>query len=144
MPNDAGAGSGAHERAVARGEITNWVLIWPLIWTGASFGLLAWLTLPWLAFALAFRRTTSFAVSDRRIVHRTGVLARKTAELELAAIDSVRIEQTIVGRWFDYGAIVATAPDLTEKRFGSLGGLQALKRAIEAEIAGGAAQLRAA
>lgn len=142
MTKDAGAGFGAHERAVAQGQVTDWVLIWPLIWTGLSFGLLVWLTVPWLIFAFLIRRTTKFAVTDQRIVHRTGVIAPKTAEVVLASIDSVRTEQTLAGRMFDYGTIVATRPDLSEKRFASLAGLSAIKRAIETEL--GAAEPRAA
>lgn len=137
-------GLGASERVVANAKATDWVLIWPLIWTALSFGLLIWLTVPWLLLALVFRRRTELLVTDARLIHRTGLIAPKVADFGLAKFDSVRIEQTLVGRMFDYGTIVATQPDLSEKRFGSLHGLTALHRAIAAELATSGASLRAA
>lgn len=137
-------GLGASERVVAKAKITNWVLIWPLIWTALSFGLLLWLTVPWLIFALAFRRRTELLVAEGRLVHTTGLISSRSATFDLAAFDSVHAEQTIIGRRFDYGTIVAQRPDLSQKRFGSFGGLTALKRAIEAELGGRVAEAEAA
>jgi hypothetical protein len=108
------------------------VLVWPCIWTAISFGLLVWLTAPWLVYALRFRRSTQLLVTEGRLIHKRGA---KRSELALASIDQVRTEQTLVGRMFDYGTIVLTSPDLSERRFSSLGGLLAVKRAVEAELA---------
>lgn len=126
----------ASERVVAKAKATDWVLIWPLIWTAASFGLLVWLTVPWLVLALVFRRRTELLVTEQRLVHKTGLVASKAAAFDLVAFETVRAEQTAVGRMFDYGTLVARRADLSEKRFGSLGGLSALTRAIDAELGG--------
>jgi hypothetical protein len=126
------SGLGASERVLAQAKITEWVLVWPCIWTAISFGLLVWLTAPWLVYALRFRRSTQLLVTEGRLIHKRGA---KRSELALASIDQVRTEQTLVGRMFDYGTIVLTSPDLSERRFSSLGGLLAVKRAVEAELA---------
>jgi hypothetical protein len=132
MTTHVDAGLGASERVLAQAKVTDWVLVWPCLWTAISFGLLIWLTTPWLIYALVFRRNTQLLVTDGRLIHKRGA---KRAELGLATIDQVRAEQTPVGRMFDYGTIVVTSPDLSERRFRSLGGLLAVKRAIEAELA---------
>jgi uncharacterized membrane protein YdbT with pleckstrin-like domain len=137
-------GLGASERVVAKAKATQWVLIWPLIWTAVSGGLLLWLTVPWLIFAIVFRRRTELLVTEGRLVHRTGLVSSKVATFDLAAFESIRAEQTLLGRRFDYGAIGALRSDLSEKRFGSLGGLTALKRAIEAELGGRVPEAEAA
>jgi len=132
MTSHVDSGLGASERVLAQAKITDWVLVWPCIWTAISFGLLVWLTAPWLLYAFILRRNTQLLVTDGRLIHKRGA---KHSEVGLASIDEVRTEQTLVGRMFDYGTIVLTAPDLSERRFTSLGGLLAVRRAIEGELA---------
>jgi hypothetical protein len=132
MTSHVDTGLGASERVLAQAKVTEWVLVWPCLWTAISFGLLIWLTAPWLIYAFVFRRNTQLLVADGRLIHKRGA---RRSEVGLATIDQVRAEQTLVGRMFDYGTIVLTSPDLSERRFGSLGGLLEVKRAIELELA---------
>jgi len=134
MPKDLAAGPRPAERAVVRADITGWVLVWPLIWTALSFGLLAIVTVPWLAFGLVFRRTTEVKLDGDRLVQTTGFLRRKAVELPLAEIETLRLAQTPVGRAFNYGSVVASGRGLTFRIFGSLTDPAAFKRAIEAEM----------
>jgi hypothetical protein len=132
MTTHVDSGLGASERVLAQAKITDWVLVWPCIWTALSFGLLVWLTAPWLVYALLVRRNTQLLVTEGRLIHKRGA---RRAELGLATIHQVRTEQTLVGRMFDYGAIVLTSPDFSERRFTNLGGLLEVERAIAAELA---------
>ncbi|MCX5544639.1 PH domain-containing protein [Paraburkholderia sp. CNPSo 3076] len=50
--------------------------------------------------------TTEYAVTNKRVVARFGAVRRHTVELTLAKIESVRIEQSLIGRIFDYGSLV--------------------------------------
>ena len=50
--------------------------------------------------------TTEFAVTNKRVVAKFGALRRHTVELTLAKIESVRVEQSLIGRMFDYGSLV--------------------------------------
>lgn len=134
MPKDLAAGPRPAEGAVVRADITGWVLVWPLIWTVLSFGLLAIVTVPWLVFGLVFRRTTEVTLNGDRLVQTTGFLRRKAVELPLAEIETLRLAQTPFGRAFNYGSVVACGRGLTFRIFGSLTDPAAFKRAIEAEI----------
>ncbi len=51
------------------------------------------------------RLTTETDVTDRRVVHKTGFIKRRTFEIALDKIESVDVEQTILGRIFNYGDV---------------------------------------
>jgi uncharacterized membrane protein YdbT with pleckstrin-like domain len=80
---------------------------------GASFGPVAWFAAA--AFFLValvvfvpawFRRwTTEIAITDRRIILKRGLIRRHTVEMNMQKVESVDIDQTLIGRIFDYGNI---------------------------------------
>jgi uncharacterized membrane protein YdbT with pleckstrin-like domain len=55
---------------------------------------------------LVKRNTTEMAVTNKRLIAKTGWIARKTIELNLPKVESMTVDQTIFGRMFDYGTIV--------------------------------------
>jgi uncharacterized membrane protein YdbT with pleckstrin-like domain len=64
---------------------------------------------------LALRRlfpiwTTEIGVTDRRLVLKTGWLSRSTKELQLKFIEKVTLEQSLMGRLFDYGTVKVVGP----------------------------------
>ena len=53
-----------------------------------------------------FRRWgTEIAVTDHRVITKTGVISRRTVEMHLDQIKSVQVDQSIVGRLLGYGDI---------------------------------------
>jgi len=66
----------------------------------AVFGLLSLLS-GW------FRRwTTEMAVTDRRIIFKRGFIRRHTIEIHMDKVESVDVDQSVLGRIFNYGTIV--------------------------------------
>lgn len=54
-----------------------------------------------------FRRwTTEFDVTDRRIVQKNGFIERRTVEMNMDKVESVDVNQSILGRIFDYGEVI--------------------------------------
>ena len=51
------------------------------------------------------RLTTETDVTDRRVVHKTGFIKRRTFEIALDKIESVDVEQSILGRIFNFGDV---------------------------------------
>lgn len=47
-------------------------------------------------------------VTDQRLIHRRGLIARSTEELQLESVEEVRVEQGILGRMLDYGKVFVT------------------------------------
>ncbi|MGH7059615.1 MAG: PH domain-containing protein [Stellaceae bacterium] len=52
------------------------------------------------------RTTTELAVTDHRVIYKTGLLARHTLEMNRSKVESVDVDQTIPGRIFGYGTII--------------------------------------
>ncbi len=79
----------------------------------SNYGKLWWLAAIVLAIAAVvtfipawFRRwTTEIAVTDRRIILKRGLIRRHTIEMNMQKVESVDIDQTLIGRLFDYGNI---------------------------------------
>jgi uncharacterized membrane protein YdbT with pleckstrin-like domain len=56
--------------------------------------------------ALIRRATTELAVTDRRVIYKSGVLARHTLEMNRSKVESVDVDQSILGRIFGFGTII--------------------------------------
>jgi len=53
-----------------------------------------------------FRRwTTEIAVTDRRIILKRGLIRRHTVEMNMQKVESVDVDQTLIGRLFSYGNV---------------------------------------
>jgi uncharacterized membrane protein YdbT with pleckstrin-like domain len=58
-------------------------------------------------FRAWFRRwTTEIAVTDRRIIFKRGFIRRFTIEMHMDKVESVDVDQSVLGRIFDYGDVV--------------------------------------
>ena len=51
------------------------------------------------------RAATELAVTDHRVIYKTGLLSRHTIEMNLDKVESVDVDQTLLGRLFGYGTI---------------------------------------
>jgi len=52
------------------------------------------------------RATTELAVTDQRIVYKAGIISRHTLEMNRSKVESVDVDQSILGRIFSYGTVV--------------------------------------
>ena len=66
-----------------------------------------------IGVALVRRSSTELAVTNRRVIAKFGLIARSTVEMNLAKIESVRVEQTVMGRLFGFGSIIVTGTGST-------------------------------
>ena len=74
-----------------------------LLAIGALQFLAAWLT----------RATTELAVTNRKVVGKWGLIARRTIEQRLEKIDSIEVEQSILGRILGYGTVEVRGSGVT-------------------------------
>jgi len=56
--------------------------------------------------ALVRRLSTELAVTDRRVIYKSGVLARHTLEMNRSKVESVDVDQSLLGRLLGFGTII--------------------------------------
>lgn len=50
--------------------------------------------------------TTEFAVTSKRVIFKEGLIRRKTVELLLSKVESINVDQSILGRLLGFGSVV--------------------------------------
>jgi uncharacterized membrane protein YdbT with pleckstrin-like domain len=68
-------------------------------------GLAALAALYWTVKGWFHRFTTETDVTNLRVVHKTGFVKRRTFEMALDKVESVDVNQSILGRILDYGDV---------------------------------------
>jgi uncharacterized membrane protein YdbT with pleckstrin-like domain len=58
----------------------------------------------WLR-AFLRRASTELAVTDRRVIYKTGLVRRHTVEMNMDKVESVNVDQSLLGRLFGYGTV---------------------------------------
>lgn len=71
----------------------------------ATAAVIAIVALYWTVRAWFHRLTTETDVTNRRVVHKTGFIKRRTFEMALDKVESVDVNQTITGRLLNYGDV---------------------------------------
>ena len=59
-----------------------------------------------LARAWFHRVTTEIAVTDRRVIYKCGFVRRYTVEMHMDKVESVDVDQSILGRMLDFGDVI--------------------------------------
>ena len=68
-----------------------------------------------LLWAYILYKTTEFAVTDKRIIAKTGLISRNTVEMFLDKVESLNVEQGVMGRLLDYGTVGIRGTGITEE-----------------------------
>ena len=63
------------------------------------------------------RWTSEFAITNKRIVIKTGLISRQSLEINLSKVESINVEQTFFGRMLGYGTIVVRGTGGTQEPF---------------------------
>jgi uncharacterized membrane protein YdbT with pleckstrin-like domain len=64
--------------------------------------------------AVIRRQTTELVLTDRRIITKRGLISRNTVEMNLNKVESLHVDQSLMGRIFNYGdvTVVGTGASL--------------------------------
>ena len=49
---------------------------------------------------------TEIIVTSRRVIYKTGFISRNTVEMNLDKVESVLVQQSLIGRMLDYGSVI--------------------------------------
>ena len=115
------------ERVMYRARISKWSL-WPFILLGAVLlpaygaGLLFWFW-AWIVYA-----TTELAITNKRVIAKTGLVQRRTMEMFLEKIESIQVAQSVLGRLFNFGSVVISGTGVHSAPFKSISDPLALRK----------------
>ncbi len=79
---------------------------------------------------LVARATSEFAVTNRRVIIKVGLVSRKTVELNLEKVESIGVEQSVLGRILGYGTIVVVGTGGTKEPFLHIADPMGFRRAV--------------
>lgn len=65
--------------------------------------------------ALITKFSSEYVLTSKRLIMKSGIISRNTLELILTKCEGISIDQSILGRIFGYGTIVATTGGATNK-----------------------------
>jgi len=77
------------------------------------------------------RWLSEFVITNRRIIIKNGFIARSTFEMNLSKIESVNVDQTVMGRIFNYGSITIIGTGGTRETFHNIAKPMAFRKAFQ-------------
>jgi uncharacterized membrane protein YdbT with pleckstrin-like domain len=116
-------------------------LHWSIYFIGCVFAALAFVTsgvtlliaVPALIGASIRQSTSEFAVTEKRVLVKTGWISRRTIELNLSKVESVDVSQGMFGRVLDYGTITVVGTGSTKQSFRHIAKPLEFRRAIQSQ-----------
>jgi uncharacterized membrane protein YdbT with pleckstrin-like domain len=133
------------ETVVYRGTRTGLPYAWVAVPAAAAIGagVLHWwvpagicvglAVLVWMVVGVR-RRSAEFAVTNKRVMIKLGILRRRTTETMLAKIEAVGVDQDLWGRVCNYGTITVTGSGGTRETFASIAAPLEFRRQIQAQL----------
>ena len=108
---------------------TDAVIVGGLCCFGGSF---LWLFLSLLGLASRFATylTTEFAVTNKRVIAKSGALRRRSLEVMLTKIESVSVDEPLLGRVLNYGTLVIRGSGGTTQPFAFISNAMDLRMQI--------------
>ena len=80
------------------------------------------------------KKTSEFAVTNKRVLMKYGFIRRCSVEIVLGKIESIKVDQDILGRILDYGTIIVCGTGGTKDPFHKITSPLAFRQAIQTEI----------
>jgi uncharacterized membrane protein YdbT with pleckstrin-like domain len=102
---------------------------WPMA-GAAAFAAVATGVVMWVRLA-----SCEFAVTDKRVIVKIGVLQRRTVEMMLGKIEGVSVDQTLVGRIGNYGTVIVNGTGGTREVFDEIADPLEFRRQVQAQLA---------
>jgi uncharacterized membrane protein YdbT with pleckstrin-like domain len=89
-----------------------------------------------LAIGIIRRDATEMAVTNKRVIVKTGLASRRTVELLLPRIESVVVEEPAMGRALGYGTVILRGTGGTPEMFQQIAHPLQFREQVQRQIAG--------
>ena len=64
--------------------------------------------------------TSEFAITNKRLIIKTGFISRNTFEMNHSKIESIKVDQSILGRTLGYGTLIIMGTGSTREPFAAI------------------------
>lgn len=89
-----------------------------------------------LSIGLLKRKATEMAVTNRRVIVKSGLADRRTIELLLSRIESIAVEEPALGRMLGYGTVIVRGTGGTPEVFEKISHPLEFREQVQRQIAG--------
>lgn len=116
------------ERVVHIGHISLWSLAVPI-----GLGILLLVVgvgLIFLGYAYVKYKTTELAITNRRVIVKFGFISRRTVELNINKVETVQVDQSMLGRLFDFGTLVISGAGTAQEPIAGIAKPMAFRKAF--------------
>src|SRR5713101_2416393 len=86
------------------------------------------------SYGVAKRNATEMAVTNRRVLVKTGMTSRRTLDLMLSRVESIGVEESTTGRLLGYGSVIVVGIGGTPEAFLMIAHPQEFRRAVQEQI----------
>jgi uncharacterized membrane protein YdbT with pleckstrin-like domain len=80
------------------------------------------------------RKATEMAVTNKRILIKTGLVSRRTFELLLSKVESIGVQEGLLGRMLGYGSVVVRGTGGTPEPFSTITHPLEFRRQVQQQI----------
>ena len=78
--------------------------------------------------------TNEFALTNKRVIFKTGFIRRSSLEILISKIEMISVDQSILGRLLNFGSIVAGGTGGSKNKFGNISNPMELRLSVQKQI----------
>ncbi|MGC1187755.1 MAG: PH domain-containing protein [Candidatus Acidiferrales bacterium] len=86
------------------------------------------------------KNSTEVAVTNRRVLIKIGVAARRSVEVLLSKVESINVEESMMGRTLGYGSVIIRGTGGTFETFETIARPNEFRQKVQQQIGSAAAQ----
>jgi uncharacterized membrane protein YdbT with pleckstrin-like domain len=138
----------SNETVLYRAHLSRIVFAFPVLMLGVALvlpvlggaalglgGVLGVIALGYLVKAYVAYKTSEFAVTNKRVIMKVGLIRRTSVEIVLGRVESIVVDQGIAGRVFDFGSIAVVGTGGTKDPFHRIAAPLRFRRAVQEQLA---------
>ena len=124
------------EKILYQGRVS-WWSVWHLLLGGVLL-LVFVVGLVFLIWAWIRVKSTELAITNKRVIAKFGFISRNTMEISIQKVESIQVQQSLMGRMLDYGTLIVSGTGSSHAPIPSISDPMAFRRAfVEAQEGSG-------
>jgi uncharacterized membrane protein YdbT with pleckstrin-like domain len=116
---------GGYEASAKGGSYAGMIIVGLLLLIGAAV---------FIGVGLIRRNSTEVAVSNKRVLIKTGFISRKSIEVLLSKVESIGVDESVLGRILGYGTVIVRGTGGTFETFPKIAHPNEFRRQVQQQI----------